>query len=103
MKRHGIFLTPIQQERRHFCDRFQPDTIPAHTTAGFGELVEVRSRRWLVEEVVEPGLPGQSPIVRLACADDDNQGQTLDVFWDYEPDRRILEEEMWRDLAAKGL
>ena len=66
-----------------------------------GDLVEVRSRRWLVEEVVEPGFPGQSPIVRLACADDSNQGQTLDVFWDYEPDRRILEEEMWRDLAVK--
>jgi superfamily II DNA or RNA helicase len=67
-----------------------------------GELVQVRSRRWLVEEVVEPDKPGQSRLVRLACADDDNQGQTLDAFWDYEPDRRILEEEGWRDLAAKG-
>ncbi len=41
-------------------------------------------------------------MVHLACADDDNQGQSLDVFWDYELDRRILEEEGWRDLAAKG-
>jgi hypothetical protein len=40
--------------------------------------------------------------VRLACADDDAQGQALDVFWDYEFDRRILEEEGWSDLAAKG-
>jgi len=46
--------------------------------------------------------PGQSALVRLACADDDAQGQTLDVFWDYELDRRILEEEGWRDLAARG-
>ena len=46
--------------------------------------------------------PGQSPLVRLACADDDAQGQSLDVFWDYELDRRILEEEGWQDLAAKG-
>ncbi len=67
-----------------------------------GELVQVRSRRWLVEEVVEPELPGQSPLVRLACADDDNQGQTVGVFWDYELDRRILEEEGWQDLATKG-
>ena len=29
-----------------------------------------------------------SPIVRLACADDDAQGQSLDVLWDYELDRR---------------
>ena len=57
-----------------------------------GELVQVRSRRWLVEEVVSSGVPGQSPLVRLACADDDNQGQSLDVFWDYEIDRRILED-----------
>jgi SNF2 family DNA or RNA helicase len=26
----------------------------------------------------------------------------LDVFWEYELDRRILEEEGWQDLAAKG-
>ena len=67
-----------------------------------GELVQVRSRRWLVEEIVEPGRRDQSCLVRLACADDDAQGQSLDVFWDYELDRRILEEEGWSDLAAKG-
>lgn len=65
-------------------------------------MVQVRSRRWLVEEVVPASVPGQSPLVRLACADDDNQGQSLDVFWDYELDRKILEEESWRDLAARG-
>ncbi|MCK4412564.1 MAG: DISARM system SNF2-like helicase DrmD [Candidatus Eisenbacteria sp.] len=67
-----------------------------------GELVQLRSRRWLVEEVVEPEVAGQSPLVRLACADDDAQGQILEVYWDYEPDRRILEEEGWADLAARG-
>ena len=67
-----------------------------------GELVHVRSRRWLVEEVVPARIPGQSPLVRLACADDDNQGQSLDVFWDYELDCQIVEEERWRDLAARG-
>lgn len=66
-----------------------------------GELVQVRSRRWLVDDVV-PSKAGQSPLVRLACADDDNQGHTLEVFWDYEPDRRILDEEGWADLASKG-
>jgi superfamily II DNA or RNA helicase len=67
-----------------------------------GELVQVRSRRWLVEEVIPSKTPGESSLVRLACADDDAQGQSLDVFWDYEIDRRILEEEGWQDLAAKG-
>ena len=67
-----------------------------------GDLVQVRSRRWLVEEVVRSEIPDHSAIVRLACADDDAQGQALEVFWDYELDRQILEEEGWGDLAAKG-
>jgi superfamily II DNA or RNA helicase/vacuolar-type H+-ATPase subunit H len=67
-----------------------------------GELVQVRSRRWLVEEIIAPDRPDQSCLLRLACADDDAQGQALDVFWDYELDRRILEEEGWSHLAAKG-
>lgn len=67
-----------------------------------GELVLVRSRRWLVEEVVASSEPGQSALVKLACADDDAQGQALDVFWSHEPDRLILEEEGWKDLASRG-
>ena len=65
-----------------------------------GELVEVRSRRWLVEAVETP--PRESARVSLACADDDAQGQTLEVYWDFEIDRRILEQEAWADLGARG-
>lgn len=72
-----------------------PERVPC-----VGELVQLRSRRWLVEEVVANGAA--SPLVRLACADDDAQGQSLEVYWDYEIDRRILEEEGWADLAARG-
>jgi superfamily II DNA or RNA helicase len=75
--------------------------LPEHPPAP-GDLVQVRSRRWLVEEVVASPMPGQSAVVRLACADDDAQGQALDVFWNYEPDRLILKEEGWGDLAARG-
>ena len=67
-----------------------------------GDLVHIRSRRWLVEDVTQPTVPGQSCRVRLACADDDAQGQALEVFWDYEIDRAILEEESWGDLASRG-
>lgn len=67
-----------------------------------GEMVQVRSRRWLVEEVIILKGSGGSPLIRLACVDDDNQGQALEIFWNYEPDRRILQEERWRDLATKG-
>ena len=64
-----------------------------------GELVEVRSRRWLVEAVEAPTR--ESARVSLACADDDAQGQTLEVYWDFEIDRRILEQEAWSDLGEK--
>ena len=64
-----------------------------------GELVWVRSRQWLVEAVEEPG---GSPIVHLACADDDAQGQTLQVFWDYEMDRQIPQDEGWSALGEQG-
>ena len=66
-----------------------------------GELVEVRSRRWLVEGV-EDAAPPISPRVSLACADDDAQGQTLEVYWDFEIDRRILEQEAWSTIGARG-
>lgn len=65
-------------------------TAARYPTAG--SLVHVRSRRWLVDEVIEPDRPGESPLVRLACADDDAQGQVLEVYWDYEIDQRILDE-----------
>ena len=82
----------------------QPDklrTLPERPPA-VGELVQVRSRRWLVEEVTPSEIPGASAVVTLACADDDAQGQALRVFWDYEIDRRILEEEGWAHLAERG-
>ena len=66
-----------------------------------GQIVHLRSRRWLVEAVEARGDAGSS-LVRLACADDDAQGQVLDVFWDYEIDRKILAEEGWANLAARG-
>ena len=67
-----------------------------------GELVLVRSRRWLIDEIEPAAVPGHSPVITLACADDDAQGQALQVYWDYEPDRLILEDEGWDDLAARG-
>ena len=83
----------------HVTQTRAPQALPERAPEQ-GELVQVRSRRWLVEEVTP--FDGSSPIVRLACADDDAQGEELEVLWDYEPDRRILEEERWDHLAARG-
>ena len=67
-----------------------------------GEMVRVRTRRWLVEEVTPAANPGESSRVRLACADDDAQGQELEVFWDCELDRAILDDEPWSNLGERG-
>jgi len=77
-----------------------PDVLPDRLPTA-GELVQVRSRHWLVEEVEPPPAPGQSPLVHLACADDDAQGQTLDALWDYELDRHIPSDEGWGRIASK--
>ena len=67
-----------------------------------GEMVRVRTRRWLVEGVTPGATPRESSRVRLACADDDAQGQELEVFWRYELDRAILDDEPWSDLGERG-
>lgn len=41
-----------------------------------GDLVQVRSRRWLVEDVDAPSRPGNSAVVHLACADPRSTGGT---------------------------
>lgn len=40
--------------------------------------------------------------MRLACADDDALGQVLEVYWDYETDRRILRDDRWANVATNG-
>ena len=65
-------------------------------------MVRVRTRHWLVEEVIPAANPDESSRIRLACADDDAQGQELEVFWNYELDRAILDDEPWSDLGKRG-
>ena len=48
---------------------------PSEYPPAVGDLVQLRSRRWRVGEVVQSTTPGNTPVVRLACADDDAQGQ----------------------------
>jgi superfamily II DNA or RNA helicase len=67
-----------------------------------GEVVRVRQRRYIVEDVVAGDRSGDSTLVRLACLDDDAQGQALEVLWDHEVDPEILGGEAWREVAARG-
>ena len=67
-----------------------------------GQVVRVRQRQYLVEEVVPAPDFGDSPLVRMACLDDDAQGQPLEALWDKEVDPEILSGESWQRLARKG-
>lgn len=75
---------------------------PTPATPELGALVHVRTRRWLVERVHPNEDQRASPIVDLACADDDAQGQTLSVYWHSELDARILGDESWGFVSQLG-
>ncbi|MFI5397476.1 MAG: hypothetical protein ACHQ9S_18205 [Candidatus Binatia bacterium] len=46
---------------------------------------------------------GYSPVVRLACLDDDAQGEALEVVWDLELGSEILDADSWKAIGQKGL
>jgi superfamily II DNA or RNA helicase len=64
-----------------------------------GDFVRVRSRRWLVED--ERSIEGLAAL-RLACVDDDAQGEMVDVLWDAELDAEQLGDEGWASVAKLG-
>jgi superfamily II DNA or RNA helicase len=49
-----------------------------------GDIVQVRQRQYLVEEVTPPPDPADATLVDLVCLDDDNQGRPLQVLWELE-------------------
>ena len=67
-----------------------------------GQIVRVRQRTYLVEDVVCKSGRDDSVKVVLSCVDDDAQGDPLTVLWDHELDTEILEEENWSHIAQKG-
>src|ERR1039458_352693 len=83
------------------------DALPTHHDANEkpqpGDVVWVRARRHLVEDVVAPDRVGQQQtLVHLSCIDDDSQGTTLDVLWEREIDAEIIQESAWTDLGRRG-
>ncbi len=67
-----------------------------------GQVVRVRSRQYLVDEVRRPERPGQQTVVSLSCLDDDAQGQPLEVLWETELDAEVLAPHDWRSVAERG-
>jgi hypothetical protein len=70
------------------------------TQPAVGQVIRVRTRTYLVEEVSLTS--GLGTTVRLACLDDDAQGQELEIVWELELDTEILDREAWQSLGSKG-
>ncbi|MDB5310767.1 MAG: helicase, superfamily [Gemmataceae bacterium] len=66
-----------------------------------GQVVRLRQRQYLVEQVI-PGSTADATLVRLACVDDDAQGQPLEALWELEPDAEVLTAAGWEHLAERG-
>ncbi|MEX1367320.1 MAG: DISARM system SNF2-like helicase DrmD [Nannocystaceae bacterium] len=67
-----------------------------------GQIVRVRSRQYLVEEVVPPPAVGDDTLVRLSCLADDAQGEALEVLWEREVDAKVLGATPWDVIAKRG-
>jgi len=74
--------------------------MPPVAVPGSGDIVRVRQRQYLVEDVV-PGQDGQATKVGLACVDDDAQGQQLEVLWEKEIDALNESEDAWAQIGKK--
>ena len=53
-----------------------------------------------MDETVDPPGPTQPHLVKLACIDDDAQGQTLEVLWEHEPAARPAKTS-WDELTSR--
>lgn len=65
-----------------------------------GQLVQVRSRQWVVNEVkpstlpsiaLKPDFSGPQNLLTLSSVEDDGLGEELQVVWEIEPGARVIE------------
>ena len=77
---------PISQKNHH---------VPSQ-----GQVVRVRTRTYLVESAQSSS--GRGTLVRMACLDDDAQGQPLEVVWELELDAETLDREAWASIGKRG-
>ena len=67
-----------------------------------GQIVRVRQRQYLVEDVVSANHGDDATLVKMSCVDDDAQGQPLAVLWEKEVDPKVLTGESWHEIADRG-
>ena len=72
------------------------------TDLAAGEIVRVRSRQYLIEDVVFPSTPTDATLVSLSCLEDDALGEKLEVLWEKEIDAKLIGKTSWEVIANRG-
>jgi superfamily II DNA or RNA helicase len=67
-----------------------PRRFPHTSVPQPGQVLAARGRQWLVEGL-EMGEEHESPLLSLACLDDDAPGERLEMLWDLEVGARVID------------
>jgi SNF2 family DNA or RNA helicase len=67
-----------------------------------GQIVRVRSRQYLVEDIVPKPQAREDTLVRLSCLEDDALGESLEVLWEREVDAKVVGTTSWESIANRG-
>ncbi len=67
-----------------------------------GQIVRVRSRQYLVEDVVAKPSLKEDTLVCLSCLEDDALGEQLEVLWEREVDAKVIGKTSWESIANRG-
>ena len=71
------------------------DEVSINNLPEIGQLVEVRNRRWIVNNrslsSFSSGFSDQQNLISLGAIDEDSLGEELQVIWELEPAARVIE------------
>jgi hypothetical protein len=67
-----------------------------------GQLVKLRQRAWIIDEVITSTNADECTQVSLSCIDDDNQGAQIAVYWEKELDAEVLTAHDFSSVQSRG-
>ncbi|AGY56937.1 DISARM system SNF2-like helicase DrmD [Gloeobacter kilaueensis] len=67
-----------------------------------GQVVRVRSRQYLVENIQQGRSAAEATLVALSCLEDDALGERLEVLWEREADAQEVSGTAWGTVAGSG-
>jgi len=75
------------------------ETAQSQPKPDIGDIVQVRTRNYVVEEVSNDSY---GSVIDLSCLDDDAQGSQLQIIWELEQDAKVITKQAWDSIGNKG-